>query len=168
MKKRKYKNYLGRNFKKVKTDDKLTTESRSLLMSKIKSKGTDFENKFILNLRALTRQKFETNVRGISGTPDVVFRSQKICIFLDSDFWHGWQYPRWKHLLKNDFWTSKIENNRKRDQRNSRRLRREGWTVVRIWEHQLKQKGFDHARYMISKTKELQLVMQRESMPISS
>ncbi len=58
--------------------------------------------------------------------------------FLASDFWHGWQYPRWKHLLKNDFWRNKIENNRRRDRRTTQFLRRDGWKVIRIWEHEIK------------------------------
>src|SRR4051794_16328767 len=57
---------------------------------------------------------------------------------LDSDFWHGWQYPRWKHLLKDDFWRGKISKNRQRDIRNKRLLKQTGWKVIRIWEHQIK------------------------------
>jgi DNA mismatch endonuclease (patch repair protein) len=76
-------------------------------------------------------------VGSIKGNPDIVFKKLKICVFLDSDFWHGWQYPRWKHLLKNDFWRDKIMNNRKRDRRNTIYLRNKGWNVIRFWEHQI-------------------------------
>ena len=82
--------------------------------------------------------KFEKNVHVIKGKPDIVFKKAKICVFLDSDFWHGWQYPRWKHLLKNDFWRDKIENNRNRDKKTTTYLRRKGWTVIRIWEHSIR------------------------------
>ena len=58
-------------------------------------------------------------------------------MFLDSDFWHGWQYPRWRHLLKDDFWRSKIENNRTRDLKTTRYLKYHGWRVLRIWEHKI-------------------------------
>ena len=74
----------------------------------------------------------------LKGKPDIVFYRYKVCVFLDSDFWHGWQYPRWKHLLKNDFWRSKIENNRDRDRKTTAYLRRHGWAIVRIWEHSIK------------------------------
>jgi len=57
---------------------------------------------------------------------------------LDSDFWHGWQYPKWKRKLKNDFWKKKIEGNRARDRRNTAYLRSKGWQVARIWGHQIK------------------------------
>lgn len=132
-------NYLNRDFKKKRSADTLTTEKRSALMAKVRSRGTKFEKDFITELRKSTRKKFETNVSSIKGKPDIVFRKGKICVFLDSDFWHGWYYPRWKHLLKNDFWRKKIENNRNRDKKTTVYLRRKGWTVLRFWEHQIKE-----------------------------
>ena len=131
-------NYLGRNFKKERWPDKISKNKRSHLMSEIRSRGTKFEKEFILALQTKTRKKFELNVKDLKGKPDIVFRKYKVCVFLDSDFWHGWQYPRWKHLLKNDFWRNKIEANRKRDQKTTASLRRNGWVVCRIWEHNIK------------------------------
>lgn len=104
-------------------------------MSRIHSKNTKFELEFIELLNKRTPYKFITHVKHLRGTPDVVFEKYKLCIFLDSDFWHGWQYPRWKHLLKNNFWRTKIENNRRRDRKISQILKRQGWYVLRIWEH---------------------------------
>lgn len=106
-------------------------------MSTIRSSNTKFEQKFIATLKTATKKKFQTNVASIKGKPDVVFQKNKICVFLDSDFWHGWQYPRWKHLLKNDFWKNKIENNKKRDRKTTLYLRKHGWKVIRIWGHQI-------------------------------
>lgn len=134
---KKIKNYLKRNFKKERRDDLLSTKKRSELMSKIRSKDTKFEQEFIATLRKITRKRFQTNVTSIKGKPDIVFEKDKTCIFLDSDFWHGWYYPRWKHLLKNDFWREKIENNRKRDKKTTIYLQRKGWKVLRIWEHSM-------------------------------
>jgi len=136
--KRRINNKLGRNFHKRRTADKMSKERRSVLMSKIRSKNTKFETNFIRELEKTVPLKFKTHVSEIKGTPDIVFTKQKICVFLDSDFWHGWQYPRWRHLLKNKFWTDKIENNRKRDARTTRYLKQNGWRVIRFWEHQLK------------------------------
>lgn len=129
-------NYLGRNFNKNRTDDRLSRESRSRLMSKIRSKNTNFENFFISELKR-TGVSFKTHMKSLRGTPDIVFIKQKVCVFLDSDFWHGWQYPRWKHQLKNDFWRNKIEKNRRRDKNVSCYLRNKNWTVLRIWEHDI-------------------------------
>ncbi len=135
---KKIKNYLGRNFNRARTPDKQSLSSRSSQMSKIRSKNTKFEEEFINLLRKEVSVKFTTHERTLKGNPDIVFSKKKICIFLDSDFWHGWQYPRWKHLLKDNFWREKIYMNRKRDVRNSQYLKRHGWKVVRLWEHQIR------------------------------
>ena len=135
---KKAKNYLNRNFKKERSDDLLPTKKRSELMAKIHSRDTKFEREFIVSLRKATRKKFQINAASIKGKPDIVFQKDKVCIFLDSNFWHGWYYPRWKHLLKNDFWREKIENNRKRDRKTTAYLSKNGWTVLRFWEHQIK------------------------------
>ena len=137
MGKNRIRNYLGRNLKRERSIDRLSDKARSKLMSRIRSKDTLFERDFIKVLKKRTSLKFFVNVTAIKGKPDIVFRKQKVCVFLDSDFWHGWQYPRWKHLLKDDFWRNKIEQNRKRDRRNTANLRRSRWVVLRLWEHQI-------------------------------
>ncbi|MCK5215666.1 MAG: DNA mismatch endonuclease Vsr [Candidatus Omnitrophica bacterium] len=136
--KKKINNKLGRNFNRKRQEDKITTEKRSSVMSKVRSRGTKFEKDFIEQLKKQVRNKFHVNVKEIRGKPDIVFKRKRICVFLDSNFWHGWQYPRWKHLLKDDFWRKKIEKNRARDRKTTRYLRRNGWAVVRIWEHEIK------------------------------
>lgn len=138
MAKKRNRNYSGRDFKKRREDDRISKKRRSSLMSKIRSKNTKFEEDFIGLLGKSTRKKFKTHLTEIKGKPDIIFEKQKVCVFLDSDFWHGWQYPRWKHLLKNDFWRDKIERNRARDKETTFFLKRQGWKVVRIWEHQVK------------------------------
>jgi DNA mismatch endonuclease (patch repair protein) len=129
---------MGRNYKKVRVAEALPPLQRSSLMSKIRSKNTKFEEEFISLLRLEIPTTFVTHVRALKGTPDIVFEREKVCVFLDSDFWHGWQYPRWKHLLKDDFWREKIVKNRRRDIRTTRCLKRTGWKVIRLWEHQIK------------------------------
>jgi len=116
----------------------LNEKQRSELMSKIRSKNTRLEVDFFRKLQKGIGNNFQTHIKTIRGTPDIVFRKHKVCVFIDSDFWHGWQYPRWKNKLKNNFWKDKIENNRKRDRKVTKYLREHDWTVIRIWEHQLK------------------------------
>ena len=132
------KNYSGRNFKKERSKDKISKKKRSAVMSCVRSKNTGLERNFIRILRKEVSRKFHTYQVDIMGKPDVVFKRERVCVFIDSDFWHGWQYPRWKHLLKNDFWREKIERNRKRDKKVTAYLRKKGWRVFRIWEHSLK------------------------------
>lgn len=148
---KKIKNHLGRNFKTERTDDKLSQGARSNLMSKIKSNKTSFE---LLFFDTLTKNDifFEAHPKGILGHPDLIIWEVNLCIFLDSNFWHGWQYPRWKHKLKNDFWRDKIEKNRKRDRRTTAKLRRDGYKVIRLWEHQIKnspEKCIDKIKYVL-------------------
>lgn len=115
--------------------DIMSTEKRSALMSRIKSKDTSPERIIFSGLRR-AGVYFAKHVDNLSGRPDVVFRRARLAIFIDGDFWHGWRFPLWKHKLS-EKWQAKIEATRKRDQRNFRRLRSEGWKVIRIWEHQI-------------------------------
>ncbi|MBN8246025.1 MAG: very short patch repair endonuclease [Verrucomicrobia bacterium] len=70
--------------------------------------------------------------------PDFVFRAQRVTVFVDECFWHG--CPRHATWPKQNgaFWREKLEGNRSRDRRVNRALRRAGWRVVRIWEHEMK------------------------------
>ena len=70
------------------------------------------------------------------GNPDFIIPGKKIAIFCDGDFWHGYRYHEKKRLSKK-FWRDKIERNMKRDAYVSRRLRYEGWSVLRFWEHDI-------------------------------
>jgi DNA mismatch endonuclease (patch repair protein) len=74
----------------------------------------------------------------IYGKPDFIFKLPKIAVFVDGCFWHGCK--RIKKLPKHNgkFWRAKIQGNIKRDKVVNRELRGEGWKVVRIWEHDLK------------------------------
>lgn len=131
-------NYLKRNLKKKRSPDRLTKHRRSILMSKIRSRGSMFETRFSARLKEAINRKFQLNVSSLRGIPDIVFTNERVCVFLDSDFWHGWQFPRWKHKLKNEYWKAKILRNRERDSSVSRYLRRKGWVVLRFWEHEIK------------------------------
>jgi DNA mismatch endonuclease (patch repair protein) len=116
--------------------DHLTTAQRSRLMSNVRQKGTNIELIVAKELR-LRGYRFSRNVKKLAGSPDLVFAKKRIAIFIDGDFWHGYRYPLWQHKIQ-PFWQNKIETNRRRDQRNFRCLRRQGWQVLRIWEHQIK------------------------------
>jgi DNA mismatch endonuclease (patch repair protein) len=115
--------------------DIMSPEKRSALMSRIKGQGTKPELAVARELARLGLRPRQ-HVAGMPGRPDFVFIRARIAVFIDGDFWHGWRFPLWQHKLT-PFWREKIAGNRARDQRNMRRLRRAGWTVVRIWEHQL-------------------------------
>ena len=85
--------------------------------------------------------RFRNNVKDIPGRPDIVFRRQRVVVFCDGDFWHGRDWPqRRRKLVKgsnSSYWIAKIGSNMKRDRRHDRQLRKQGWTVVRIWERDI-------------------------------
>lgn len=115
--------------------DVMSAEQRSLLMGRIRGKDTGPERIVAAMLRA-HRFRFEQHASDLPGRPDFVLRSRRVVILVDGDFWHGWRFPAWEHKLS-PFWHAKIATNRARDSRNIRTLRRAGWVVVRVWEHQL-------------------------------
>lgn len=67
---------------------------------------------------------------------DVVFTRHRIAVFIDGCYWHG--CPQHFKLPKTnvDYWTAKIEGNRRRDADTDSRLRAQGWRVLRYWEHE--------------------------------
>lgn len=71
------------------------------------------------------------------GKPDFIFRRERVVVFVDGCFWHGCPKCYKRPSSNQKFWDTKFANNRKRDRLVSRELRREGWTVIRIWQHQL-------------------------------
>jgi DNA mismatch endonuclease (patch repair protein) len=116
--------------------DNLTRKQRSYCMSQIKGKDTGLE----IQVRKALRKRgfrFRTNVKELPGKPDIVLSKSRVVVFVDGDFWHGYRFPAWKKKVSG-FWRIKIEKNRERDVRNHRKLRRMGWKVIRIWQHQIK------------------------------
>jgi DNA mismatch endonuclease (patch repair protein) len=71
--------------------------------------------------------------------PDFVFRKQRTAIFVDGCFWHGCPKHATKPANNRAFWKKKLAGNKKRDALVTRTLRRAGWRVLRIWEHELTQ-----------------------------
>jgi len=116
--------------------DNLTKNQRSYCMSRCKGKDTNLERivRSALHKRGLRFRKHNTK---LPGKPDIIFPKNKLVVFLDGDFWHGYRFPQWEKNIPS-FWQKKIGETRKRDQRNFAKLRRMGWRVLRIWEHKIK------------------------------
>ena len=115
--------------------DIMTPEKRSAVMSKIRGKDTGPE---MVIAAALSNAgiHWEGHARDLPGRPDFVFREAQVAVFVDGDFWHGWQFEVWRDKLS-EAWEAKIAATRRRDARNRKTLRAMGWTVVRLWEHQI-------------------------------
>ena len=115
--------------------DIMTQVTRSRAMSQIRSKDTTPERMIAAALRDIGLD-FEQHSSDLAGKPDFVFRDAKVTVFVDGNFWHGFRFPLWEHKLI-EKWRDKIAATRSRDSRNFAKLRRLGWRVLRIWEHQV-------------------------------
>ncbi|KXO90510.1 very short patch repair endonuclease [Tsukamurella pseudospumae] len=67
---------------------------------------------------------------------DLVFPRLKVAIYVDGCFWHGCPEHHSVSKTNAEFWATKVEKNRARDEDTNQRLRKAGWTVVRVWEHE--------------------------------
>jgi DNA mismatch endonuclease (patch repair protein) len=105
-------------------------------MSRVKNKDTGLE-KFVRSKLHKRGFRFKKHVKDLPGKPDIVFPKARVAIFIDGDFWHGYRFPAWEDKIS-DFWKMKIRKNRVRDQKNFRMLRKMGWRLIRIWQHELK------------------------------
>lgn len=135
--------------------DNMTPEQRRNTMSKIRGRDTKLELVVRKELHRLG-YRFRVNAAWLAGRPDIVFTKIKLAVFIDGDFWHGWKFSRSSHKLA-PYWQEKIAGNMRRDRRTRARLRREGWTVVRIWEHSIKkdfQRCVEHLVAVIDKLRE--------------
>lgn len=88
--------------------------------------------------------RYRKNDPKVFGKPDFTFKRLKIAVFCDSEFWHGkdWKQTRKRFKSNRDYWLAKIERNIQRDMEVNKRLRNEGWTVLRFWAKDL-QKNLD-------------------------
>ena len=114
--------------------DRITKEQRSKNMRAVKNKDTSIER----SLRKALWEKgyrYRKNCKDVYGKPDIVFKKQKLAIFCDSKFWHGydWEHKNLEIKSNRDFWISKIERNMERDREIEAELNGLGWTVIRFW-----------------------------------
>lgn len=122
--------------------DTLDPQQRSARMALVRAKNTKPE----LLVRRLVhglRYRYRLHRRDLPGTPDLVFPGRHKIIFVHGCFWHRHADCALARLPKSrsKFWLLKLEGNAKRDARNVRALRRQGWGVMTIWECQLRDKA---------------------------
>lgn len=118
---------------------KKTQEQIHYNMQRVKSKDSEIE-KILRNALWNKGYHYRKNVKDIFGHPDIVFKSKKVAIFCDSEFWHGYDWEHKKNEIKTrqDFWIPKIERNMQRDKEVNMKLSEEGWTVLRFWGTEIK------------------------------
>jgi len=108
-------------------------------MSRIRSKNTKIE---LMVFKDLRKRKiyFQKHYSKAPGNPDVALPQKKKAIFINSDFWHGYRFKKWQNKIPREYWQDKIKKNIKRDKRNIRKLKNDGWKILIVWEHELKKK----------------------------
>jgi DNA mismatch endonuclease (patch repair protein) len=122
--------------------DVFSKKKRSEVMSLIRSKNTKPE----IALRKLVSAyfypkgyRYRIHYKKLIGSPDIVFVAKKLAIFVDGTFWHGYESEKYKRP-KDKFWSQKIKANVVRDKKVNKLLKKRGWTVLRIWEHDLEKR----------------------------
>lgn len=84
--------------------------------------------------------RYRLNDKRLPGSPDIALAKYKIAIFVDGEFWHGYDWEKRKTRLRSnrEYWTEKIEENIARDRRNDALLEEMGWIPVHFWEKEIK------------------------------
>lgn len=124
--------------------DKFSKDTRSHIMSRVRSKDTKPE---ILVRRYLFSRglRFRKNDKRYPGSPDVVLPKYRTMVFIHGCFWHLHEGCKRSSLPKSnvEFWEKKLYGNRERDKRNRKELESMGWTVITVWECQLKKDKYE-------------------------
>ncbi len=117
--------------------DKVNAQTRSKVMSKVRSTETSLE---ILFRKKLWKQgiRYRKNNKKLFGKPDISIMNKKTVLFIDSCFWHGCPQHLRMPSSNISYWKSKIDRNRKRDEEVNKHYRSLGWIIFRVWEHELR------------------------------
>lgn len=121
--------------------DVFDNNKRSDIMSRVRSKNnksTELKLIQIFKENGITGWKRSYPVKG---HPDFVFLDKKIAIFVDGCFWHGHDCRNTRPSDNAEYWAKKRERNIKHDKEVTEMFERRGWTVIRIWECELKKKN---------------------------
>src|SRR3954463_6766532 len=119
--------------------DIMSKAQRSRHMALVRCRNTRFELTFLRLVSAELYPlgyRYRKHCRHVLGTPDIVFAKFKLAVFIDSDFWHGRNYKLLAARMTT-FWRAKIERNMERDKQVTRKLRRQGWSVLRFGQAEL-------------------------------
>lgn len=121
--------------------DVFEKEKRSDIMKRVRSKGNkSTELKLIEVFKAIGIKGWRRNYP-VVGHPDFVFLDRKIAVFVDGCFWHGHDCRNTRPAENADYWKKKRQRNIDHDRVITDLFQNRGWTVIRIWECELKKKN---------------------------
>lgn len=116
--------------------DTYPSQTRSMVMARVKSKDTGPEMKLRRALWASGARGWRCHRSGLPGRPDLAFGRARLAIFVDGGFWHGHPSRYWPGRCS-PYWDAKIARNQRRDRRVDDELRALGWRVVRVWDFEV-------------------------------
>ena len=117
--------------------DVISVEKRSWVMRQVRGKrNRSTECEFIKVLKQRGISGWRRNY-SLPGSPDFVFPKKKVAVFVDGCFWHGYRKHCRMPTSNAAYWQNKIDANVARDRKINRVLKRQGWKVVRFWEHDI-------------------------------
>ena len=127
--------------------DTFSQEIRSDIMSRIKGKNTKPEM-VVRSLMHRIGYRFRLHRKDLSGTPDLVLPKFKTVVFVHGCFWHGHHCRKGSSRPSSnaEFWSEKIAKNVERDRKSFDELREAGWTVITVWECELKDLEYVHRK----------------------
>lgn len=114
-------------------------DGRSQNMSRIRGRDTTPELSLRRALRAAGWRGYRVNARTPGGKADLAFTSRRIALFVDGCFWHGCPEHYVMPRSSRAFWSNKLRENVERDSRQTMKLISDGWLVIRVWEHQVRE-----------------------------
>jgi len=118
--------------------DVFSPAKRSEIMAKVKSReNRATELRLIQVFRDFEIQGWRRRAR-VFGKPDFVFSAVRLAVFVDGCFWHGCPSHHRLPSSNRSFWMRKLERNKERDRLVCRELKKMGWSVLRIWQHELR------------------------------
>lgn len=134
--------------------DMFSEKKRSEIMSKIRSKDTKAE---VMVRKWLFAHgfRFRKNDKRYPGKPDIVLPKYKTIIFIHGCFWHSHEGCKRSNMPKSntEYWSAKLEKNKKRDQEHIQKLKEEGWKVIVLWECELKKDAEKRLQHLINQIK---------------
>jgi DNA mismatch endonuclease (patch repair protein) len=133
--------------------DSIEKEKRSEIMKAVRSSGSKLEKKLAQELWR-NGIRYRKNVKDLKGKPDFAIKRYKTVIFVDSCFWHGCKEHCRIPQSNRDYWTSKINRNKERDQETTQFYENENWTVIRVWEHEMKTNFMETSERVLALVKE--------------
>lgn len=114
---------------------------RSRIMRAVKSRNTKSTEQALVKLFKENGIKGWRRTYPVKGHPDFVFLKKKIAVFVDGCFWHGHDCRNTRPAENADYWNKKRNRNIEHDRAITDLFESRGWTVIRIWECELKKKN---------------------------